>query len=155
MVPFGLNFYFWVLRLFCGWDYLPGQVEIVVVFRLRRFKNIMESFLANWKFESSSCVFVSSRFVQQRLLRAGDTIRCSALGPWQACAFPANRREKKGASLSVEVVKASEVEILFGAWKPIYSGMHRPPGKLLLLHLFIYLFIFCYSLFNLLLYSNK
>ena len=40
----------------------------------------------------------------------------------QACAFPLQLREKC-ALMSVEMVKASEKDLIFSVWKPLFLGM--------------------------------
>ena len=54
---------------------LPGPIEITAL-PSRDAGGILWIILANCEFEGQPCVPVSSRYVQLRLLRAGDTTRC-------------------------------------------------------------------------------
>ena len=72
---------------------------------------------ASYEFEDPPCVSVFSWYFQLPLLWAGDTTCCYGLSKQLS--------RERGLSISVKVVKASEVEGFFGARKPIFLGICR------------------------------
>ena len=60
---FRLKFYLGGYDYSVEMEYFPEPVEIAVLSRTRRLKNIIESFLASYKFDVSPCVSVFSGYV--------------------------------------------------------------------------------------------
>ena len=86
-------------------------------------KNITELSLVNYKFEGPPCLHVQWVHLAEAVTSRRHSVpfspwalagMCTLTGSW----------EKKGASISVNVVKASEKEFLFGTKKSFFLSMH-------------------------------
>ena len=139
-----LNFYLWGPQPFHVVEYFPGPVEIAMLPESRYLKKIMESSWPNCKFEGHH-MSVFNGYVQQRLLLAGDTTHCLIYPLW-VCAFLPVAERKRCIHLSWGSKSFREKVPL---WiQEAYLFRHAqivPPGKLLLLHLFVF-YVIAYSI---------